>query len=145
MAMTFDSILKDLVKRYPPNFPATFSPSQSEPISLPNVDLSTMTAASDFVIRLRDPITEILHVEFQAGGSANSHLDILAFNALLHRNYEVPVHTIVILLRLQAGHSNLNGTVAYTSASAGDSMNFKCEVTRSWERLAAGFLNGTLA
>jgi len=31
------------------------------------------------------------------------------YNALIHAHYHVPVHSIVILLRPQAAHSNLNG------------------------------------
>ncbi|MGF1577888.1 MAG: hypothetical protein ACFCD0_00840 [Gemmataceae bacterium] len=144
MAMTFDAALKELVKQYPPDFLATFYPCPRESISLLNVDLSTVTTSSDFVIGLGEPPEEILHIEFQASASADKHLDVFVYNALLHREHGVPVHTIVILLRRQAGHSNLNGTVAYTSALADGSMNFRYEIVRLWERPAHEFLAGNL-
>ncbi len=63
---------------------------------------------------------------------------------MLFAHYQVPVHSLVILLRTQAAHSNLNGLVSYSTRSGRGSINFTYEVVRLWERPAEQFLTGTL-
>ena len=91
-----------------------------------------------------DPPLEVIHIDFQSSAAAWKHADILVYNALIHAEYHVPVHSIVILLRPQAAHSSLNGLVSYAARSGRGSMNFSYEVVRLWERPAEEFLNGAL-
>jgi hypothetical protein len=37
----------------------------------------------------------------------------MVYNALIFAHYRVPVHTIVILLRREAAHANMDGAVRY--------------------------------
>jgi hypothetical protein len=67
----------------------------------------------------------------------------MVYNTLLFAHYHVPVHTIVILLRPEAAHSNMNGVIRYAPRPGRGSMDFSYEVVRLWERsvdelLAAG-------
>jgi hypothetical protein len=48
----------------------------------------------------------------------------------------VPVHTIVLLLRPAADHTNLNGTVEYAPRPGRGKVQFSYEVVRLWERPA---------
>ncbi|HUY34967.1 MAG TPA: hypothetical protein VMV69_19625 [Pirellulales bacterium] len=114
MSLPFDAALKDLACEHPGAFLAAFDAPSAERLRLLNVDLSTITASADVVIGVGDTLHEIVHFDFQASASASKHADILAYNVLLHREYHVPVHSIVVLLRREAAHSNLNGAVAYT-------------------------------
>src|SRR4051794_30556057 len=111
MPLPFDATLKDLGQSSPAAFLATFDRPTSEPIEVLNVDLSTITSSTDLVFGLGNPLREIVHLDFQAGPSASKHRDVLAYNVLLHRTYQVPVHSIVLLLRPSASHSNLNGEI----------------------------------
>jgi hypothetical protein len=58
----------------------------------------------------------------------------MVYNALLFAHYHVPVHSIVLLLRPKAAHSNLNGVVRYAARPGRGSMNFGYEVVSLWER-----------
>jgi hypothetical protein len=85
------------------------------PLALLNVDFSTVTTAAELVAGLGDPLHEIVHLDFQSSTSADKHVDVLAYDALLHKHYLVPVHSIVVLLRPKAAHANLNGLVNYAA------------------------------
>lgn len=144
MSMPFDATLKDLGRDYPTDLLTTFDQPPTGPVSLLNVDLSTITTAADLIVGIGEPLEEVVHVDFQSSAVAWKHADILTYNALLHVEYRVPVHSIIILLRPQAAHSNLNGVVSYATRSGRGSMNFAYEIVRVWERSAEKLLDGAL-
>jgi hypothetical protein len=144
MSMPFDATLKDLGRDDPIAVLTAFDQPPTGAVFLLNVDLSTITTAADLVIGIGDPLTEVVHIDFQSSAAAWKHADILTYNALLHAEYHVPVHSIIILLRPQAAHSNLNGVVSYATRSGRGSMNFAYEIVRLWERPAESFLYGAL-
>jgi hypothetical protein len=115
--MPFDATLKDLARDFPADLLTTFDQPPTGDVALLNVDLSTITTAADLVVGIGDPLEDIVHVDFQSSAAAWKHADILTHNSLLHSDYHVPVHSIVILLRPQAAHSNLNGVVSYATRS----------------------------
>src|SRR5580692_5048477 len=102
MTKPFDATLKDLGQDCPAAFLAEFDAPPTEPVSVLNVDLSTVTTAADLVVGLGQPLREVVHIEFQASADAHLHRDTLAYHALLHRRLNVPVQSIVILLRPKA-------------------------------------------
>ena len=142
MPLPFDATLKDLAQVSPRGVLATFDTPPVLPVSLLNIDLSTVTTAADLVFGLGQPLQEIVHLDFQASASATKHADVLVYNALLHRQYQVPVHSIAVLLRPQAAHANLNGTVAYAPRRGRGKMDYQYEVIRLWERPVAELLAG---
>jgi hypothetical protein len=144
MSMPFDATLKDLGREAAPDFLATFDRPAAGALRLLNVDLSTVTTATDLIVGVGDPLAEVVHFDFQSSAAAWKHLDVFVYNALIHMQYRVPVHSIVLLLRPQAAHSNLNGTVSYTSRAGRGSMNFTYQVERLWERPAELFVSGAL-
>ena len=97
------------------------------------------------VFGIGDPLAEILHLDAQAGPSATKHLDVLAYNVLLHRQYRVPVRSIVLLLREQAVHPNMTGRVQYATRPERGKMDFVFEVIRLWEIPAEQLLHSSLA
>src|SRR5207249_3689367 len=144
MSLPFDATLKDLGRDGPADFLTTFDQPPAGAVALLNVDLSTVTTAADLVLGIGDPLAEVVHIDFQSSAAAWKHADVLVYNALIHAEYHVPVHSVVILLRPKAAHSNLNGVVSYATRSGRGSMNFTYEVVRLWERPATAFLNGAL-
>src|SRR5437868_280604 len=145
MPLRFDATLKDLARDEPRAYLTAFDAPPTGPVRLLNVDLSTVTTAADVVFGLGDPLREIVHIDFQASASAGKHADVLVYNALLYRQYRVPVHSIVILLRPQASHPNLNGTLQYEARPGRGRMDFGYETIRLWERPAEELLAGDLA
>jgi hypothetical protein len=133
MAMTFDATLKDMGRDSPQGFLATFDRPPTRPVRLLNVDLSTVTALADLVLGLGEPLEEIIHFDFQASAAAWKHADAMAYHALLFAHYHVPVHTVILLLRPAAAHSNMNGAIHYAPRPGRGSMAFSYELVRLWE------------
>jgi hypothetical protein len=140
MAMTFDTTLKDMARDNPRAFLAAFDQPTTVPVKLLNVDLSTVTRAADLILGLGEPLVEIIHLDFQSSAVAWKHADLMVYNALLFAHYHVPVHTIVLLLRPQAAHANMDGRIAYAPRPGRGSMNFTYEVVPLWERPAEELL-----
>ena len=109
-----------------------------------NVDLSTVTALADLILGLGDPLVEIVQLDFQSSAAAWKHADVMAYHALLFSHYHVPVHTLIILLRAEAAHANMNGVVRYAPRPGRGSMEFSYEVVRLWERAAEELLRADL-
>ena len=99
MPLPYDATLKDLAQVSPRGLLAAFDQPTDLPVTLLNIDLSTVTTAADLVFGLGEPLVEIIHLDFQSSASATKHTDIAVYNTLLHRQFRVPVHSIVILLR----------------------------------------------
>jgi predicted transposase YdaD len=144
MSMPFDATMKDLGRDNSADFLVTFYRPVRGVISLLNPDLSTVTTAADFVLGVGDPLSEVIHFDFQSSPSAWKHASTLVYNALLYSDYHVPIHSIVILLRPEAAHANLNGTVNYAARPKHGKMNFRYEVVRIWEWPAERLLSGPL-
>lgn len=144
MSLRFDATLKDLGQMSPRGFCAAFDVAPTLPVSLLNIDLSTVTTAADLVFGLGNPLQEILHFDLQAAASATKHADILVYNSLLYRQYLAPVHSFLILLRPQAAHSNLSGVVAYSSGPGRGKMDFHYQVIRLWQRPVAELLKADI-
>src|ERR1700740_1411083 len=124
MAMTFDATLKDMGRESPKGFLAAFDRAPVAPVKLLSVDLSTVTAAADLILGLGDPLEEIIHLDFQSSAAAWKHADLMVYNALLFAHYHVPVHTVIILLRPEAMHANLNGVIRYAPRPGRGRMDF---------------------
>ncbi len=142
MTLTFDATLNTLAEDYPRDFLSMFDQAPSQPCSVLNVDLSTVTKAADLVVGLGDPLQEIVQIDFQASASATKHADMLVYNTLLYRHYLVPVHSTIILLRPQAAHSQLIGQIHYAIRPGRGKLEFGYEVIRLWEYPAETLLQG---
>jgi hypothetical protein len=145
MSKPFDATLKDLAVVNPGQFLAELDRPPALKVRLLNVDLSTVTASTDVVFGLGEPPVEVVHIDAQAGPDADKHRDLLAYNALLHRQYGVPVHSILLLLRREAQHGNQTGTISYAARPGQSKMDFGYEIVRLWERPAEELLASGLA
>ena len=141
----FDATFKDLAQDSPIELLTTLDELPSAPVEVLNVDLSTVTTAADVVFGIGKPLSEVVHIEAQAGPDAELHRNILVYNALLHRLYGVPVHSIVVLLRPRAQHPTLTGKVRYKTRAGRGRMYFGYEIVRLWKQPAEELLNGPLA
>lgn len=145
MPMTFDATLKDMGRDSPLGVLTTFDRPPTGPVKLLNVDLSTVTSATDLLLGVGDPLQEIVHVEFQSSAAARKHADLMVYRALAFAHYQAPVHTVIVLLRPEAQHSNLSGTVAYAPRPGRGKMDFSYEIVRLWERAAEELLAGDIS
>lgn len=82
MTKPFDATLKDLAQECPNDYLTEFDAAPTLPVSVLNVDLSTVTTAADLVLGLGQPVQEVVHIEFHASAAEDLHRDTLAYNAL---------------------------------------------------------------
>jgi hypothetical protein len=144
MAMTFDATMKNLAAGFPRDFLTTFDAEPTGPVQVLNVDLSTVTTSADFVVGIGEPLAEIIHIDFQSSADEGKHVDLFVYNALLHRRYRVPVHSMVLLLRPTAAHSSMSGNLNYTARQGRSKMDFDYELVRVWEIPAEKLVRGVL-
>jgi hypothetical protein len=144
MAMTFDATLKDMGRDSPRGFLAAFDRPPTVPVKPLNVDLSTVTTLTDLILGLGEPLEEIIQLDFQSSAAAWKHADLMVYHALLFAHYRVPVHTVIILLRPEAAHANVNGVIRYAPRPGRGSMDFSYEIVRLWERPAEELLAADL-
>ena len=144
MPKPFDATLKDMGEENPAAFVEEFDGPPQLPVTTLNVDLSTVTTAADLVFGLGEPLQEVIHMECQASAKADLPADLHAYNSLLFRRYQVPIHTIVLLLRPEAAHGNLTGILEYAARPERGGSTFRYEVLPLWKRPVEHFLNGPL-
>jgi hypothetical protein len=142
MPLPFDATVKELARAYLPDWQSAFGLGGPAPLSLINVDLSTITAATDLVVGAGDPLAFLYDLNFQAGRDPELARRVLAYNALLYLRYGVPVHSVVVLLRPAADDPGLTGTVRYGTDRR--RLEFHFDVVRLWQRPAEEFLVGGL-
>jgi predicted transposase YdaD len=144
MPMPFDATMKDLVQRYPEAWLPVLDWTGSGPVVPVNVDLSTVTAKADVVLQEGEPARCLLHIDFQSGPDRKVPRRTLMYNGLLQERFDLPVHSIVVLLRREAELSNLTGRVQYQARPNRGGMDFRYEVVRLWEWPVEGILAGGL-
>jgi predicted transposase YdaD len=140
---SFDASLKDIMGQSATDL----TPALTLPSDLPsrrlNIDLSTISAATDVAFGYGEPLEQIVDINFQSGPDAGLDARLLLYNAAYRHHYAVPVRTIVILLRPAANLANLTGLLTY---EAGQSrLEFRYEVVRLWLQPVEPFLTGGLA
>lgn len=142
MSHPFDATLKEIFAPRPEDFAPVFSFPRIEPAHALNVDLSTITAATDVAFGFGVPPKEIVDLNFQSGPDPMVSARLHLYNAAFHLRYRVPVRSILILLRPKADASNLSGKLAY--ACGGKRVEFEYDVVRMWQEPLVPFLHGGL-
>jgi hypothetical protein len=140
MAHTFDATLKDLLSPAPEDFASVFALPSGLPATVLNVDLSTLSAATDVAFGFGEPLREIVDINFQSGPDSDIDARCHLYSAALHFRFGVPVRTILLLLRPKADSGTISGSMSYASRSSG--VEFRYEVTRIWEQMPETYLGG---
>jgi predicted transposase YdaD len=107
----FDATMKDLIEADP----AAWAARLCGPVSaaeLIDSELSTVTAAADKVIRIRQPWGETLvNVEPESSSSRDAPEQLLLYSAALNRRHDVPVRSVLLLLRPSAESEEASGVL----------------------------------
>ncbi|MCZ2341531.1 MAG: DUF4351 domain-containing protein [Bacteroidales bacterium] len=143
MSLPFDATLKSIVASHPGDFVDVFNLPRNEPVAPINVDLSTLSAATDVALAYGKPIQTIVDLNFQTGPDTALPRRLHLYNAALHSRYNVPVRSILVLLRQKADAPNLTGTLTY--GEAGCKIEFRYDVIRLWQLPVEDFLHANLA
>jgi hypothetical protein len=142
MPLAFDATLKDMTRRYIHDFEAVLGLAGPQPATVLNVDLSVVSAATDVVLGYGDPLEKVVDLNYQSSHDRNLPRRALMYNTLLHYHNEVPVHTLILLLRPEADDSALTGRLRYTGKARRGKMDFTYEVERLWRWPVQRLLTG---
>jgi predicted transposase YdaD len=128
--MQFDATLKRLVQDFPLDWANALDMAPTGPVEVLTPDLSTVSAFADTVLSLGD---RLLHIDFQSGPDPILPRRLLLYNVLLYDRYELPVHTVVVLLRPRADRGDLTNRVTYAAHPGRGGMDFEFEIMRLWQ------------
>jgi hypothetical protein len=133
MAQPFDITLKHLLEAHPADCLRLVGlPTKSE-IDVIDADLATVTAEADKVFRIKDRPPWLMHFELQAGNDAKLPRRMLRYNVLLNLRHNLPVRSVVILLRPQADGTNMTGVVRQAHGEE-EYLTFRYGVVRIWQK-----------
>lgn len=136
MAKPFDATLNDLIGTRPGDWAAHFArlagipPGAAESL---DTDLAT-TIQADRVFRIGGTQPALLHLELEANARLGIPRELMRYNTLIDHQYELPVETVLILMRPKARASDQTG--AYVRHGVGGNViaEFRYHVERVWER-----------
>ena len=143
MSHPFDATLKEILAPNPVDFVPVFGLPRLQPAVTLNVDLSTLSAATDVAIGFGEPLQEIADLNFQSGPDPGVAARCLLYSAALRFRFGVAVRTILILLRPKADDAGIQGFLSYLSGASG--VEFRYEVVRMWQQPVELFLRGGLS
>jgi predicted transposase YdaD len=143
MALPYDATTKDLF-RYPADWLQRLHLEVHGPVEVIETDLSTVTATADKVLHIGEAQPWLLHLELQASRDLTLPRRLLKYNGLLHDHHELPVYSVVVLLRKEADDSALTGVIQYPSRPDLGGLDFRFRVVRVWEWSVEEVLSGGL-
>jgi hypothetical protein len=100
MPFPFDATLKSIAVDHATDYGAAFGGFR-RPVKVLNVNLSTVSAATDVAFGIGEPLEEILDINFQSGPDSHLPERTELYRAVLHYRYHVPVRSLIIPDRLE--------------------------------------------
>lgn len=143
-AKPFDATTKTLVETHPEDWLA-LAGLPPQPVLIIDADLATVTTEADRVLRVGDPPVCLLHFEFESGESVARIGDrSLRYNVLLDGEHNLPVLSVVVLLRRESNSPRITGRVERYRPDGTVYLTFDYRVVRVWEMDAEALLTGGL-
>lgn len=143
MPFPFDATLKTIVAEKPGDFATIFDLPTDGPVAAINVDLSTVSAATDVALAYGEPLREVVDLNFQTGPDESLPGRLHLYNAALNFRHGVPVRSILVLLRQKADSANLTGRLTYGHERS--RVEFQYEVVRLWREPVENLLQAGLS
>ena len=144
MPSTYDATTKYLVETYPKDWISFLGLATSGTVSVIDADLSTVTAEVDKALRVEEPEPLVVHLEFQSSYDPTMGRRLFRYNAMLHYDHEVPVVSVLMLLRPSADGPAISGTYRIGLTGREPYLNFTYSVRRIWREPATDLLAGPL-
>jgi hypothetical protein len=113
-------------------------------IELTDSELSSVTAAADKVLVIRDEVSWILDIEFQSWRDPGAPRQLLRYNALLQDRHTCPVASVQVVLAEHAFSPAYSGRYL-VAPPFGPSWEFGYTVIKVWEASVSDLLAGPLA
>ena len=144
MEKKFDVTLKSLLEDSPEDWPILAGVHEAK-VAVIDADVSTISGAADKVLRLHGPPSSLMHFEFQAGPDASLPRRANVYNAALEDRHDLPVASVMVLLRPEANLRTINGVYQRQVPQAAEPYRiFRYQVIRVWELPVQSLLQGGL-
>ena len=114
------------------------------PVTARDSEVSTVLAEVDKVLQVDSDRPWMAHLEVQASRDHQLPLRLLQYHALLLRRHDLPLASVVVLLRSQADVPELTGELTRSDPTGEPSLSFRYRVIRLWQRPAEELLTGGL-
>ena len=114
---------------------------QADPIDTSQTSISIQ---ADKVFKLRPPQRGILHLEAQASWDDEFLRRLLLYNVILWYHHQIPIYTVVLLLRRGANMPDVTGHLNLEHLPGVAWLDFHYRVVKLWELPASTFLKGGL-
>jgi hypothetical protein len=143
MSKPYDATLKDLIADYPADW-LRFLGLPAPGVEVIDSDLSTVTAASDKVLKVLDAEPWLLHAELQSSPRTDPDEQLHWYNTLIRHRHRMRVRSALILLRREADSPRLTGVYRVAFPGEPPYLEFRYDVVRVWRTPADTFLGGGL-
>ena len=145
LSKRFDATTKELLERHPREWLEFLIGCKLSKVRVVDADLSTITSEADKVFRVGGRKPWMVHVELVSSGGSKLALRIQRYNILIRCRHELPVQSIVVLLRREADSPSLSGEFEDHLPSGFLYHSFRYNVFRVWERPVDEILAGNIA
>jgi predicted transposase YdaD len=144
MARPFDAATKHLIETNPADWLAYVGLPRAE-VEILDADLSSVSAAGDKLLRVREAMPWFLHLELQAGYESDMIERFHFYCVVERRRHRLPVQLYVVLLRPEADGPDVTGAIEYLRPNGTCYERFEYNVIRAWEKPVEETLQGGLA
>lgn len=104
-----------------------------------DTDLST-TLQADRLFRVNAAPPFVLHLELESTGRLGIPVELLRYNVAALGATDLPVHSVLVLLRPKANATDLSGSLDLSGADGRPYLTFRYTVVRVWQESVAAFL-----
>ena len=109
-----------------------------------DTDLATVTTSCDKVFRITFPFPKLIHLEFESDGK-NVPKRVHRYHVLIDYKYDLPVQSVVFLLRKEADRPDITGVVERFREDGSRYLYFEYDVIRIWQIPLEEILTGDIA
>jgi predicted transposase YdaD len=145
MSKPFDATAKERFAKNPRAWLELLLSHKVGEVKVVNADLSTITSQADQLLRVKERKPWMAHVEFQTSPSIRLPLRIQRYNILAHYKHNLPVRSILVLLRPEADGPTLTGHLQHRLPDGSVNHEFWYNVVRIWEQPVETIMAGKLA
>jgi predicted transposase YdaD len=140
----YDVSLKELVWDHPVACLERFGIGPPGPVEVIDSDITTLTASADKVIKVGGPEPYLVVIEFQTYHDTNIARTLWYRHVALDYRHNVPVLTVLVLVRKEANSPVLVGTYERHAPNGRRTNWYNFEVVRLWEEDPDSFLTASV-
>lgn len=140
----FDTTTTYLVEKYPTDWLSFLNLSSSASVAVINANLLAVSAEVDKVVRVDDSQPWIAHPEFQTSYDPTMGRRLVRYSAMLHLQHEIPVASVLVVLRPEADGRRINGEYHVSLPDSNPYLTFTYTVWRLWRQPARELPDGPL-